>query len=370
MSEQRIAFFLPNLHGGGAERVSINLLKGMVERENLVLDLVLGIAEGSFIEQVPEGVNIINLKSPRVATAILPLVRYLKTVQPDALLSHLGHANVIALVANKLAGSKTRLAVVEHNTLSVADAISIRAKITPWFMKQFYPSADAIIGVSQGVSRDLESQLGFNSGSVSTIYNPVIDRELLAKANTNVDHPWLQPGQPPVFIAVGRLTAQKDFTNLIQAFALVRQQKTARLIILGEGELRTELEELACSLGVKEDIDLPGFADNPYGYMSQSTAFVLSSRYEGLPTALIEAMACGCCVVSTDCPSGPHEILEGGKYGALVPIKDSKSLSEAMLNVLEQPVSQDILQQRAKIFATDHIVPQYLEVLLEDKTLI
>ena len=367
MSKQRIAFFLPNLYGGGAERVSVNLLKGMVNNENLILDLVLGIAEGSFTEQVPEGVNVVNLKSPRVATAILPLVKYLKTVQPDALLSHLGHANVIALFANKLAGSKTRLVVVEHNTLSVADATSIRAKITPWFMKQFYPSADVIVGVSQGVSTDLERQLGFDRGTVTTIYNPVIDRELLAKSKMEVDHPWLQSGEIPVFLSVGRLTAQKDFANLIRAFALVREQKATRLIILGEGELRPQLEELALELGVKEDIDLPGFADNPYGYMNRATAFVLSSRYEGLPTALIEAMACGCPVVSTDCPSGPQEILSGGKYGALVPIQDSKSLAEEMLNVLERPRSQDILQQRAKMFATEHIVPQYLETLLGNK---
>ena len=367
MSQQRIAFFLPNLYGGGAERVSVNLLKGMVGRENLVLDLVLGIAEGSFMEQVPEGVNIINLKSPRVATAILPLVKYLKTAQPDALLSHLGHANVIALFANRLAGSKTKLAVVEHNTLSVADATSIRAKITPWFMKQFYPSANAIVGVSKGVSQDLESQLGFTPGTVKTIYNPVINQELLDKACITVDHPWLQSKDPPVFLAVGRLTAQKDFANLIRAFALVRKQKPARLIILGEGELRAELEQLASKLGVKEDIDLPGFADNPYGYMNQASAFVLSSRYEGLPTALIEAMACGCSIVSTDCPSGPQEILAGGEYGVLVPIQDSQSLADGMLDVLNKPYSQDILQQRAKIFATEHIVPQYLETLLSDK---
>ncbi|MCC0177425.1 glycosyltransferase [Waterburya agarophytonicola K14] len=367
MSQQRIAFFLPNLYGGGAERVSVNLLKGMVDNKNLVLDLVLGIAEGSFLEQVPEGVNIINLQSPRVATAILPLVKYLKNTQPDALLSHLGHANVIALLANKLAGSKTRLAVVEHNTLSVADATSLRAKVTPWFMERFYPSADAIIGVSEGVSADLENQLNFAPGSVKTIYNPVINEELLAKANTPVSHPWLKFGELPVFLAVGRLTAQKDFVNLIRAFALVRQQKAARLIILGEGELRSELEELANTLGVKDDIDLPGFADNPYGYMNRVTAFVLSSRYEGLPTALIEAMACGCSVVSTNCPSGPEEILAGGKYGYLVPIQDSKSLSEAMLNVLDKPTSRDTLQQRAKIFSTEQIVPQYLETLLDYK---
>jgi glycosyltransferase involved in cell wall biosynthesis len=367
MSQPRIAFFLPNLYGGGAERVSVNLLKGMVNHENLVLDLVLGIAEGSFLDQVPKQVNVVNLQSPRVATAILPLVKYLKTVKPDALLSHLGHANVIALVANKLAGSKTRLAVVEHNTLSVSDATSFRAKITPWFMKQFYPDADVIIGVSQGVSQDLETQLGFTPGSVMTIYNPVINQELLSKANTPVDHPWLQPGKAPVFLAVGRLTAQKDFASLIQAFALVRKQKDARLIILGEGELRGELEALAHSLGVEDDIELPGFAENPYGYMNQATVFTLSSRYEGLPTALIEAMACGCSVVSTDCPSGPQEILAGGKYGELVPIQNSQALSEAMLKVLANPTSRDILQQRAKIFATEQIVPQYLEALLSDK---
>lgn len=370
MSQQRIAFFLPNLYGGGAERVSVNLLKGMVDNQNLTLDLVLGIAEGSFLAQVPAGVNIINLDSPRVATAILPLVKYLKTAQPDALLSHLGHANVIALFANKLAGSKTKLAVVEHNTLSVADAPSWRAKITPWFMKQFYPSANAIIGVSQGVSQDLESQLGFAPGTVKTIYNPVINQELITKANTVPDHPWLQPGECPVFLAVGRLTAQKDFVNLIQAFALVRKQKTSRLIILGEGELRTELETLANDLGVRQDIDFPGFADNPYGYMSQATAFVLSSRYEGLPTALIEAMACGCSIVSTDCPSGPQEILAGGKYGTLVPIQDSISLSNGMLQVLNEPFSQEVLQERARMFATEQIVPQYLATLLGDKNLI
>ena len=369
MSKHRIAFFLPNLYGGGAERVSVNLLKGAIDNENIILDLVLGIAEGSFLGQVPEGVNIIDLKSPRVATAILPLIKYLKTAQPDAMLSHLGHANVIALLANRLAGSKTRLVVVEHNTLSVADATSIRAKITPWFMKLFYPSADAIVGVSQGVSKDLESQLGFNSGSVTTIYNPVIDRELLAKSNKTVDHPWLRSQDIPVFLAVGRLTAQKDFANLIEAFALVRRQKAARLIILGEGELRIQLEELALKLGVREDIDLPGFADNPYGYMSQATAFVLSSRYEGLPTALIEAMACGCSIVSTDCPSGPQEILAGGEYGALVPIQDSESLAKKMLDILDRPWKREILKQRAKIFATEHIVPQYLETLLGNKNL-
>ena len=364
MSQKRIAFFLPNLYGGGAERVSVNLLKGMVDRQDLQLDLVLGIAEGSFVEQVPEQVKIINLNSSRVIGALLPLIKYLRTVQPDALLSHLGHANVIAILAKKLAGVKTKLAVVEHNTLSVSDATSIRAKITPWFMKLLYPSADAIIGVSQGVSSDLERQLGFPQGQVLTIYNPVINSELQHKATASVEHPWLQSSEIPVFLAVGRLTPQKDFANLIRAFSLVRKQREARLIILGEGELRSDLEQLAANLGVTEDIDLPGFTPNPYSYMTQAHCFTLSSRYEGLPTALIEAMACGCPVISTDCPSGPQEILAGGKYGSLVPTQNSKLLSQAMLNVLEHPIAPGILRQRANIFSTEQIVPQYLEVLL------
>ena len=230
-------------------------------------------------------------------------------------------------------------------------------------MKLLYPSANAIIGVSQGVSDDLEMQLALPKGRVRTIYNPVINSELLDQATETVEHPWLKSQNIPVFLAVGRLTAQKDFANLIKAFALVRQSKPARLIILGEGELRSELEQLVDKLRISEDVDLPGFASNPYSYMSQARCFVLSSRYEGLPTALIEAMACGCSIVSTDCPSGPQEILAGGKYGFLVPIEDSKLLSEAMLAVLEQPRAADELKQRANLFASSQIIPQYLAVL-------
>ena len=363
MSKRHIAFFLPNLYGGGAEKVSVNLLKGMVEREDLILDLVLGTAEGSFLEQVPEKVNIVHLKSPRVTSAFIPLIKYLRNNQPDALLSHLGHANVIAILAKKIAEVKTNLVVVEHNTLSVTDGPSLRAKIVPWFMRKLYPSANTIIGVSQGVSSDLERQLGLPEGKVHTIYNPVIDSELLNKATTEATHPWLQSQDIPVFLAVGRLTPQKDFANLIQAFAQVRKKRTARLIILGEGELRTELEQLAEQLEITEDLDLPGFANNPYSFMSQAHCFTLSSRYEGLPTVLIEAMACGCSVVSTDCPSGPQEILDGGEYGALVPIQDSQSLSQAMLQTLDHPVKVENLKQRANLFSTEQIVPQYLEVL-------
>lgn len=361
---KRIAFFLPNLHGGGAQRVAINLLKGMSEKDiPLDLDLVLAEAEGPYLNQVPDRVRIVNLATGRVLKAILPLSSYLRKNRPSALLSHLNHVNVVALLARNLANTNTRLVVVEHNTLSAVKGNLIRGRFVPPLMKLLYPSADAVVGVSKGVSQDLECKLSLAKGKVVTIYNPVVDIELLAKAKVFPDHPWFQQAEQPVFLAVGRLSMQKDFLTLIKAFALLRKQIIARLIILGEGELRTELEETINNLGISEDVSLPGFVENPYAYMSKATAFILSSRWEGLPTVLIEAMACGCPVISTDCPSGPREILEDGQFYPLVPIGDVESLSQAMLKVIQQPLSRNIFIKRSMNFSFEKAVSKYLDVL-------
>lgn len=363
MSKERIAFFLPSLSGGGAEKVSVNLLKAMVKHD-LTLDLVLGTKQGPYLAQVPAAVNIIDLGVERVFKAVIPLAYYLQKYQPHSLLSHLGHANIMAILATKIVGSKTKLVLVEHNTLSASNSQLWRAKLVPWFMEKLYPSADSIVGVSQGVSQDLETELGLKPGLVKTIYNPAIDRELIAKSKEKVNHPWLQSSNIPVFLAVGRLTAQKDFSTLIQAFALVRKKRSAKLIILGKGELQAELQQLANSLGLEKDIELPGFVANPYAYMSKATAFVLSSRWEGLPTVLIEAMACGCPVISTDCPSGPREILADGLYGSLVPVNNVTKLSEAMLEILEFSINRNTLQQRAAYFSPEQVISQYLKLLV------
>ncbi|MBD2773234.1 glycosyltransferase [Iningainema tapete] len=359
---KRIAFFLPTLNGGGAERVTVNLLKGMLER-NLSLDLVIATAKGPFLKQIPKQVHVVDLTAGRVIKAILPLSRYLQQHKPCALVSHTSDANVVTVLAKKLARTKTKLMLVEHNTLSVDKSKLFRAKFVPPLMKWFYPSADDIVGVSQGVAQDLELQLGFPKGKVSVIYNPVVDRELITKAKTPLNHPWFQTGTPPVFLAVGRLTEQKDFPTLIKAFALLRKQRLARLLILGEGECRAELERMIDLLEIANDVSLPGFVENPYGYMHNASAFILSSLWEGLPTVLIEAMACGCPVVATDCPSGPNEILAGGKYGRLVPVGNSEALAAAMFEVLESPVSRDVLLQRAMHFSVESAVSEYLALL-------
>ncbi|WP_310427147.1 glycosyltransferase [Chamaesiphon sp. VAR_48_metabat_135_sub] len=361
MSDRRIAFFLPTLAGGGAERVALNLLKGMVEL-NIPLDLVVADTEGPYLDQVPKGVRLVNLGTGRVFKAIPGLVKYLKETQPVALLSHMNHANLAAILARDLAGVKTKLVGVEHETLSASKSPLLRSKFLPLMMRLLYPRADEIVGVSQGVSEDLDCELGFAPGTVKTIYNPVVDRDLTAKAAAPVEHPWFAAGSPPIFLAVGRLSQQKDFANLIQAFALVRQRKAARLMILGEGETRSELEAQIETLGIGEDVSLPGFVQNPYAYMRNSTAFVLSSRWEGLPTVLIEAMACGCSVVATDCPSGPQEILAAGKYGLLVPIENATALADAMVQTLETPVDRAISIDRGMYFSADRAVSEYLKL--------
>lgn len=364
--ERRIAFFLPTLAGGGAQRVALNLLKGMRERE-IALDLVVAGTDGPYLDQIPPGVRVVNLGTGRVMAAIPALVEYLRETKPIALLSHMNHANIAAIIARELAriesNIKTKLVVVEHNTLSTSKARLQRGKLVPPLMKLLYPRADCIIGVSEGVSIDLDTQMGFKLGTSQTVYNPVVDRELIAKSQAPIDHPWFEPGNPPVFLAVGRLSDQKDFANLIAAFAIVRQHQPARLLILGEGENRSQLEAQIAQLGIAADVSLPGFVSNPYAYMHRATAFVLSSRCEGLPTVLIEAMACGCAVISTDCPSGPQEILAGGKYGLLVPIENSTALADAMLQTLNHPIDRSISIDRGRYFSYDRAVDEYLRLL-------
>lgn len=362
---KHIAFFLPCMQGGGAERVVINLLKEMV-LQGISLDLILATAEGPLLSQIPEQIRVIDLAVGRVIKAILPLSRYLRKYKPQALISHMAHANVISVLAKELARTDTKLVLVEHNTLSASKSQLMRAKLVPLLMKLVYPRANHLVGVSQAVSDDLEAQLSLKKSKVKTIYNPVVNDNLIAKAKAPLEHSWFTENAPPVFVAVGRLTVQKDFASLIKAFALLRKKKMARLIILGEGELRAELEVLIKKLSIADDVSMPGFVANPYAYMSKANAFVLSSLWEGLPTVLIEAMACGCPVISTDCPSGPEEILEAGKYGELVSVGDVQGISQAMLNVLYCPVDKKFLTQRAMYFSFDKAVSKYLDILAKD----
>jgi glycosyltransferase involved in cell wall biosynthesis len=216
--------------------------------------------------------------------------------------------------------------------------------------------------VSRGAADDLARTSGLPRDRVEVVYNPVITPTMLALARQAPDHPWFAPGQPPVIVGAGRLTRQKDFFTLLRAFAEVRRRRPARLIILGEGEDRSALQALADDLGVADEVALPGFQENALAYMAGSAVFALSSAWEGLPTVLIEALAAGARVVSTDCPSGPREILQDGRLGALVPVGDAVALAAAILEALGRPagaVPVDALTP----FTRDASVDHYLRVI-------
>ena len=362
--KKHIALFLPSLRGGGAEKVMVNLALGFVE-QGLKVDLVLAKAEGPYLSRVPEEVRVVDLGARRVLYSLPGLVRYLRRERPQAMLSALNYANIVAIWAKLLARVQTHLVVSEQNTLSCStqNASSVRVKLLPLLIKIFYPYADAVVAVSHGVAEDLITMTGLPMEKVKVIYNPVITPELFVKAEEPLDHPWFRPGEPPVVLGVGRLTKQKDFPTLIRAFALVRKERPARLMILGEGEERPKLETLARELGIEEDFVLPGFVENPYKYMKRASAFVLSSRWEGLPAVLIEALALGVPVISTNCPSGPAEILEHGKWGCLVPVGEPHLLARAILEILQNDVRIPSHKTAWERFSKENAVIAYLQVL-------
>jgi glycosyltransferase involved in cell wall biosynthesis len=234
----------------------------------------------------------------------------------------------------------------------------------PPLIGRMYAQADAIIAVSNGVADDLAITAGLPRGAIDTVYNPVVTPGLAVRAAAPAPHPWLEDDGSPVIVAAGRLVPQKNFTLLLNAFARLREQRAVRLIILGEGPERPRLEVLAHTLGVSGDVALPGFVDNPYAAFSRAALFVLSSDYEGLGNVLIEALACGCPVVSTDCPSGPTEILQGGRFGELVPVDDIEALTAAMTRTLDAPLPAETLRQRGGEFSLERSAKRYLQLLL------
>jgi len=364
LRQVHIALFLPNLGGGGAERVFTNLANAFVEK-GMVVDFVLGKAEGPNLSQIDRRINVVDLGTNTVYGWLRPMKSYLKERHPELVLSALHHANLTALWANMLSGTKTRIIVSVHGTMShdIGKSKKKLAKAIPLLVRTFYPKADKIICVSNGVAQELINKYHLPKNKVQVIYNPVVTEDMFKKAEEPLDHPWFQPGQPPVILGVGRLTAAKDFETLIKAFALVRKKTEARLMILGEGSERAKLEQLVKQLGLQNDVCMPGFVDNPYKYMKHSSVFVLSSRWEGLPTVLIEALALGLPVVSTDCPSGPAEILEGGKWGRLVPVRNHEALANAILEALNDERGKGA--ERAKEFSLDRIVDQYVALIKE-----
>jgi glycosyltransferase involved in cell wall biosynthesis len=362
-SDAPIAFFLPSVRGGGAQRVIVNLAQGITER-GIPVDLVLSVADGVFLDQLPPAARVVDLRASRLVRSLGPLTGYLRREQPRVLVSSMTHANLIALWAAKLARRHTPVVATVHNTMS--QSTGVNGRVSAWLgsnlLRTFYPWAASIVAVSRGAADDLIRTSGLPGAQVHVVYNPVITPSLLASAAEPPDHPWFDGKGAPVILGVGRLTGQKDFPTLLRAFARYRRQRPGRLVILGEGEDRPILEALVAELDLSQDVALPGFRPNAMAYMARSALFVLSSAWEGLPTVLIEALAVGTRVVSTDCPSGPREILQEGLLGALVPVGDEAALAQAMVEAVDREPGNIPLDALAP-FTRDAAVDHYLQVI-------
>ncbi len=358
-----IALFSPSLECGGAERVLLNLAGGLVAT-GIDVDVVLASATGVFLSQLAHEARIVDLKASRIITSVIPLARYLREVRPDALIAFQDHAGVAAMASAALSCCHTPIFPANHSTwTNMLETGGRRQRVLACLASFAYRHAAGVITVSEGAATALVSCLGLERSRVHVIYNPVVTASLFSKAKAEVEHPWFKAGQPPVILGIGRLTPAKDFTTLIASFARLRAHFPARLMILGEGEERAALIALARKLGVSEDVELSGFTDNPYAYMRQAALFVLSSAWEGLPTVLIEALAVGVPIVATDCPSGPIEILESGKYGSLVPVGDVGAMAAAMYKAVTAKRSRPDNSSWAK-FTVPSATARYIDTLL------
>lgn len=360
----RLCIFLPSLDSGGVQRMFVHMARYFAEQARLRVDLVLGEAKGPHLAEVPESVRVIDLKSRRHLLAARPLARYLAEARPAALLTGMPHSNVVAVWARARAGVDTRVVISEHNPLgeTLASGAGLSWRVMPPLIRRYYPRADAIIAVSNEVAASVARAAARAERRVSVVPNPALTDECARRMREELEHPWFTDGAPPVVLSVGRLVDQKDFPTLVRAFARVRARRAARLLILGEGAQRGQIQALCDSLGLGGDVALPGHIDNPYPFYARSAVFALSSMFEGFGNVLVEAMAAGTSVVATRC-GGPAEILADGKYGPLTPVGDDQALAEAIHSLLDHPTPPACLQKRAEEFKVSAIAPLYLQAL-------
>lgn len=365
--QPRIAVLASFSGTGGVERMLVNLLHGFVALGREV-DLLTIRATSPYLNDLPAGVHRIDLGSRHSLTAVGALARRLRSEPPAVLLAAKDRAGRAAVRARRRAGTGTP--IVMRLGTNLAAALSGRHPLQRWLrtsaVRRGWRHIDHIVAVSEGVAADTAGIAGYPRGRISVIRNPVVTPALRVRAAEPCPHPWLTAGAQataPVILGAGRLERQKDFPTLLRAFAALRAERAVRLVILGEGAWREQLTDLAAALGVAADVDLPGFAANPYPYLASASVFALSSAWEGSPNVLTEAMALGTPVVATDCPSGPREILAGGRLGPLVPVGDAPALAAGLAAALAAPLAPDELRAAVRDYDALSSAERYLALL-------
>lgn len=363
VDRRRIAIFLSTSGHSGVDRAMRNLIPALAGR-GYRIDLIRVRRHGPHLEPVPHGVRVIDSGASTTYLALPALVRYLRRERPAVLLSDKDRVNRTALLARWLArASGTRLILSSGTTVSVdlQHRGFFERALQRWSMGRLYRHADAVIVPGRGVADDMAAYTGLPRACIRVVPNPLVPPALLRERPSPPEHPWFEAGAPPVVLGVGELSPRKDFATLLRAFARLRAQRPCRLMILGEGRERTRLLALADELGVGEDVALPGFVDGPFAYMAHAAAFALCSRWEGLPSVPVEALAAGTPVVATDTP-GSREILEDGRLGPLVPIGDETALATALVAVLDAPRDEARLRAAAARYEHESATSGYLQV--------
>jgi glycosyltransferase involved in cell wall biosynthesis len=362
-SPPRVALILPSLNGGGAEKVAIVLAQHFA-RQGIDVDLVLMRASGHLVDDVPAAVRIFDLEVDRVRWVVPPLIKYLSDRRPTSILSFMWPLNSAVVAAHFLARARARLVLTEHTDWAVNPLATqpLQQLLLTTTMRLTYPHALKVVAVSSGAADSLAKLACMNRSDIQVIYNPITPIGDFEAADQDIVNFWSN-GDGPRLIAVGRLHPQKDYATLLRALAIVRETTDARLLILGDGYLRGQLEALCVELNLQDVVCMPGFVSNSQAYIELADLFVLSSAWEGFGNVLVEALASATPIVSTDCRSGPREILQDGRWGDLVPVGDAQLMAEAIKLNLAKVHEIEPLIERSKDFSIDFAGEKYMELL-------
>ena len=367
MTETRthLLFLTPSLHGGGAERVIVTLLRHM-NRSLFRLGLaVVDMREAVYRDEVPKDVELIDLGCTRVRYALPKIMRLIWQKRPDVVFSTLGHLNLALAMLRPLLPNGVRYVGRECNIVSEVLSGYTHPRLWGWAYRRFYPRFDVVVCQSVDMRADLIGHFAFPPGKAGMIHNPVdIERIRCLSAEvipTDYEPPASHFETAPHLVAAGRLCHQKGFDLLIEALALC-EDKRPRLTLLGEGPLRPALEKLARQRGVGDRVRFAGFQKNPYPFFVRADAFVLSSRYEGFPNVVLEALACGTSVIAMPCPGGVAEIAELAGGVLLASAVDAKALSIAIERFID--AEGRIGSITIAPFQVNSIVDQYQKLLM------
>lgn len=364
----RLAVILPSLDGGGIERMRIHLMHEWIQR-GIEIDLVVGRFAGPLCDRIPENVQVFEVAGQRTLMFPFGLWRYLKKRQPSHILSAGYDINAITLMVSKCLRNRIPITISAHSHLSSELKLTtglqrLKIFLVAWVLRRAVDGSHAVIAVSQGVADDLKQHLPLRDGQLHVIYNPVINHNFHLGLSEPLNSCPAPPGKPWVLF-VGRLVRQKGIDVLIRAMSHIADQSEAHLVLMGSGPLQSELTRLVQNYELQQRIHWVGFQPNPLPWIREANVLVLPSRFEGLGNTLIEAFACGTQIVATDCPSGPSEILDGGRYGQLVSVDDAEALAQALLRSLDGHFHVDagILRKRAALFSSEKIASQYEAIM-------